>query len=358
MKKMTDEQLSWLAGMISFERDRRANDRSTTSTSEMNLAAIEMRKNMRRSKSSGSEAAFSHSSKLVPSPNKGVVKTGKVDPVAHSVSADEDAELLDVFGAVADISRGALTPSNASRNVSRGSGAHQMLEKMYTRTSALTCVTPPPESSPQVTSNSNSACNSALPMAGVSPQAILGAQFTNSPNDFSAPSASSSRPASRLSGLVHLQSLLSQDASSPAVPVPIARRANKRGVVSAASKIEDMVGSICLDDVHSMTNSVVERQGSDGSVVSCGRDFMLSPSSAFDDYSVGSQSISSNRSSKAARRRLDRLDSSPPMMTSKHISNPGRHAVHTTFQPSASKQVRASSTASGDKKLTGSSTRK
>lgn len=103
----------------------------------------------------------------------------------------------------------------------------------------------------------------------------------------------SSRPASRLSGLVHLQALLPAPCS---VPVPIARRPKRQ-------TIEDRLGDMALDDDLS-------------SVVS--RELLLSPFSAFDDISVGSQSqsITSSRSSKTRRYALD---ASPPAVTSKQL---------------------------------------
>lgn len=298
--KLSDDQLHKLLELMQLEQGRRANSTQSTPTGEKqsmsfsypegNLAAIENRKNLRRSRSGGSESAFYHSRKLLSVPGS----ANKKEPALTTMSVElEDAELAKAFGS--------LTPVSSSRAVSRGSGAHQMLDKMN-RAAALSCVSPPLT---PTQSGSNSACNShpATPLL-------------HSPHDFPH-SQSSSRPASRLSGMIHLQSIVPQEA--PAVPV-IARRANKRAAAPTA-KVEDIINS--LDEIQ------LETDGQGAAIVQT-RELMLSPFSAFDDFSVGSQSINSSRSSKA-RRRME-IDASPPAVTNKQVEGRKVPTLHTTFQ--------------------------
>lgn len=204
----------------------------------------------------------------------------------------EDAELLSAF---AGHSPAAAMSRTLSRN--SNSGVQQPLEKMAMATSR----------------------------SGPPPPSLLSCVTPPSPVDFASNSQSSSRPPSRLSGLVHLQALLPNLGEQQAAPV--ARRAPRRsaaGAAAAAANSSNNPVSVsstggCGGSGGSLMSRGVEDL--DAEMMSRGRG-LISPFSAFDDLSVGSQSMASSRSSKTRPRPVD-IRNSPPTVRSKHSD--GKH---------------------------------
>jgi hypothetical protein len=294
----------------------------------VNAAALDARKGIRRSRSGGSDSAFHQNRRPKQSPN--------LKQEVFNVDI-EDAEVFNAFASssanpeTGHRNTNSITPTirSAPRATSRSSGAQHPLDKMclkQTNSSGMACVSPAFEQ-------------------GVSPVHSL-AQRQHSPLQ---DSSSSSRPASRLGGQIHLHNLLPHEETqpqprSPAVPVPIAR---KRSSVSSESWDESSLTSM-METSNSTTNSSSNSVlGSDGSVVSRG-ELVLSPFSAFDDLSVGSLSISSSRSSKTRRKQDSasastiRIDQSPPVVTSKHFAKTNTTTARKpTYTTSATNNVSA-----------------
>lgn len=319
LRQMTDDQISMLESFIRAEKMRRKQE-------VIDSQAVDMRRGLRRSKSGGSEAAFSRKS-----PGSGLDRKGSGDLNTSfgllKVSQEgtgleqEDPEVRSAFSAqvvepaVPTISTPSnhQSPSYAVRALSRGSGAIHPGEKMFERTSVVVVGTPSP-----ATTNAAGSSHAST--------AIL---FLNSPTqNIQSPvqDHGHSRPNSRPSTEVHHGELSAHSSSFRNTDHPQQAAPSIKKPSPNFSSIE---GDELTDDVQQKNKKLALT-----------RELVLSPSCAFDDISLGSQrSFNSSRSSRTRVLGENGLDLPSPTSTfSKHH----HAAVKKTIQSLSAEQPRKS----------------